>query len=91
MFFIEKTPEFDKWLRKLKDFKAKAKRLGKDALAWWDLDAPVGGSERRFTFEEARIFIVDNFGSFSPRMAEFTQKAFDQRWIDAEPRKGKRG
>ncbi|AOW16457.1 hypothetical protein LPB03_02785 [Polaribacter vadi] len=25
MFFIEKTIEFDKWLRKLKDFKAKAK------------------------------------------------------------------
>lgn len=25
MFFIEKTSEFDKWLRKLKDFKAKAK------------------------------------------------------------------
>ena len=27
MFFIEKTPEFDKWLRKLKDFKAMAKIL----------------------------------------------------------------
>ncbi len=27
MFFIEKTPEFDKWLRKLKDMKAKAKIL----------------------------------------------------------------
>lgn len=27
MFFIEKTPEFDKWLRKLKDIKAKAKIL----------------------------------------------------------------
>ena len=27
MFFIEKTFEFDKWLRKLKDFKAKAKIL----------------------------------------------------------------
>ncbi|WP_252723226.1 hypothetical protein [Pseudotamlana agarivorans] len=27
MFFIEKTNEFDKWLRKLKDFKAKAKIL----------------------------------------------------------------
>jgi putative addiction module killer protein len=25
MFFIEKTIEFDKWLKKLKDFKAKAK------------------------------------------------------------------
>jgi len=72
-------------------FKAKAKRLGKDALAWWDVFAPVGGFEQSFTFEEARNFIVDNFSSFSPRLADFTQKAFDQRWIDAEPRKGKRG
>ncbi|WP_026473067.1 type II toxin-antitoxin system RelE/ParE family toxin [Alkaliflexus imshenetskii] len=27
MYIIEKTDEFDKWLRKLKDFKAKAKIL----------------------------------------------------------------
>jgi len=27
MFFIEKTSEFDKWLRKLKDLKAKSKIL----------------------------------------------------------------
>jgi len=27
LFFIEKTNEFDKWLKKLKDFKAKAKIL----------------------------------------------------------------
>ena len=27
MYFIEKTPEFDKWLKNLKDFKAKAKIL----------------------------------------------------------------
>jgi putative addiction module killer protein len=27
MFFIEKTVEFDKWLRKLKDLRAKAKIL----------------------------------------------------------------
>ncbi len=72
-------------------FRAKAKRMGKEAVAWWDLFAPVGETARRFTFDEARIFIVDNFGSFNPRLAEFTQKAFDQRWIDAEPRKGKRG
>jgi len=25
MYFIEKTAEFDKWLKKLKDLKAKAK------------------------------------------------------------------
>jgi len=27
MFFIEKTTEFDKWLRKLKDLRAKGKIL----------------------------------------------------------------
>jgi len=27
MFLVEKTPEFDKWLRKLKDLRAKAKIL----------------------------------------------------------------
>ena len=27
MYFIEKTPEFDKWLKKLNDLKAKAKIL----------------------------------------------------------------
>lgn len=27
MFFIEKTPEFDKWLKKLRDLRAKAKIL----------------------------------------------------------------
>lgn len=27
MFFIEKTSEFDKWLKKLKDIRAKAKIL----------------------------------------------------------------
>jgi putative addiction module killer protein len=27
MFFIEKSPEFDNWLRKLKDLRAKAKIL----------------------------------------------------------------
>jgi putative addiction module killer protein len=27
MYFIEKTLEFEKWLRKLKDFRAKAKIL----------------------------------------------------------------
>ncbi len=32
MYFIEKTIEFDKWLRKLKDLKAKAKILFRTRL-----------------------------------------------------------
>ena len=71
--------------------KAKAARLGKQALPWWDLFAPVGQVERRFTFPEARDFIVGQFGIFAGRLSNFARRAFDERWIDAEPRQGKRG
>jgi pepF/M3 family oligoendopeptidase len=71
--------------------KAKAARLGKQALPWWDLFAPVGQTERRFTFPEAQEFIVEQFGTFSDRLAQFARRAFGSRWIDAEPRAGKRG
>jgi pepF/M3 family oligoendopeptidase len=74
-----------------KYFQAKAKRLGKDRLAWWDVFAPSGGSGKSYTFDEARDFIVANFNAFSPELAEFARNAFEKRWIDAEPREGKRG
>jgi oligoendopeptidase F len=74
-----------------KYFQAKAKRLGKDKLAWWDIFAPSGKSEKKFTFEEARNFIVVHFARFTPEMADFAMGAFNHRWIDAEQREGKRG
>ena len=74
-----------------KYFHAKAKRLGKERLAWWDLFAPAGRSEKTYTFDEARAFIVANFEGFSPELAAFARTAFENRWIDAEPRPGKRG
>lgn len=72
-------------------WKSKAKRLGKDQLPWWDLFAPVGRYNRHYTFAEAQALLVNQFGQFSPRLAAFTQRAFDQHWIDAEMRDGKRG
>ena len=72
-------------------FRAKAQLLGKESLAWWDLFAPVGKSEKRYTYPEARDFILANFRTFSDRLVSFTQRAFDHNWIDAEPRNGKRG
>jgi pepF/M3 family oligoendopeptidase len=70
---------------------AKAKRLGKEKLAWWDIFAPMGRTDKVYSFEEARDFIVENFGKFSPDLAAFAQRAFDSGWIDAEQREGKRG
>ena len=74
-----------------KYFKNKAKRLGKEKLAWWDIYAPVGKADKVYTFEEARDFIVENFNKFSPELAAFAKQAFDNNWIDAEQREGKRG
>jgi pepF/M3 family oligoendopeptidase len=74
-----------------KYFKAKARRLGKEKLAWWDVFAPSGSSNKMYTFDEARQFIQSNFGKFSPDLAAFAQRAFDHNWIDAEQREGKRG
>ena len=49
-----------------KYFHAKAKKIGKDKLAWWDVYAPVGKIDKIYSFEEASDFILENFGRFSP-------------------------
>jgi len=74
-----------------KYFTAKAKKLGKEKLAWWDVYAPVGKTGKVYSFEEARDFIVENFSKFSQDLAALAQRAFDNNWIVAEQREGKRG
>jgi len=72
-------------------FKHKAKLLGKEQLAWWDLSAPMGKTDKVYSWDEARDFIVTNFNKFSPELGTFARRAFDNNWIDAEQREGKRG
>jgi pepF/M3 family oligoendopeptidase len=72
-------------------FRAKAKYLGKEQLAWWDLFAPVGAIDKHYSWDEARTFIVENFARFSEDLADFAQRSFDRQWMDAEPREGKVG
>jgi pepF/M3 family oligoendopeptidase len=74
-----------------KYFNAKAKKIGKEKLAWWDVYAPVGKTDKVYSFEEARDFILENFEKFSTELAVFSRRAFDNNWIDAEQREGKRG
>jgi len=74
-----------------KYFKAKAQKIGKEKLAWWDVFAPLGKTDKVYSFEEARDFILDNFDKFSPDLCAFAKRAFDSNWIDAEQRDGKRG
>jgi pepF/M3 family oligoendopeptidase len=71
--------------------KAKAALLGKPALPFYDLFAPAGEPGSRFTLEEARKYLVENFRSFSRSMADFMDMAFQREWLDTEPRPGKQG
>ncbi|NGZ76836.1 M3 family oligoendopeptidase [Saccharibacillus alkalitolerans] len=68
----------------------KAALLNADKLGWHDVDAPIGESESKIGYDDAAALIVEQFRSFSPRMADFAQRAFDNHWIEAEDRAGKR-
>ncbi len=70
---------------------AKARVLGLDRLAWYDVSAPVGTETKKWAWTEAEDFIVQNFAAYSDRLAAFARRAFHARWVDAEPRVGKEG
>ncbi len=69
MYFIEKTAEFDKWLRKLKDLRAKAKVLFRIQKVETDEHfgdcEPVGDGIREIKINYAkgyRIYFVEKSG-----------------------------
>lgn len=73
-------------------FLIKAKALGhKGALPFYDLFAPIAESGRSYTVEEARDFVVRCFYGFSKDMGDFAKSAFEKRWLDLMPKKGKVG
>ena len=68
----------------------KAKLLGLEKLSWYDLDAPISKTESKVSYQEGTEFILEQFSHFGPELTEFTKKAFEDRWIEAEDRDGKR-
>jgi oligoendopeptidase F len=73
----------------VKYLERKARLIGVDKLSWHDVSAPLGKTESKLSFDEARSFVVENFGKFSPAMAEFADQCFEKRWIEAEDRPDK--
>lgn len=76
-------PELQRYLR------VKANLLELEQLAWYDLSAPVGKSRRRWQYPEAKALTLHAFERYSQRLAAVASRAFEERWIDAEPRAGK--
>ena len=79
-------PAFRKYL------KAKAKYLGHEGgLPWYDLFAPIGSSDKKYTVEESRDYLLGIFGKFDTELHDMVKTAFDEEWIDFYPREGKVG
>ncbi|WP_047982986.1 M3 family oligoendopeptidase [Ornithinibacillus californiensis] len=68
----------------------KAELLGNEKLSIYDISAPLSKTVNNVPYTEGANFIVDHFGKFSPKMAEFAKMTFEKRWIEAEDRAGKR-
>jgi len=82
----ESLPSFHKYL------KHKAKIMGhQGGLPWYDMFAPIGESNTKFTAEESKEYLVKHFRGFSEDLAQMVEEAYDSAWIDFYPRKGKVG
>jgi oligoendopeptidase F len=64
----------------------KARLLGLDRLADFDVMAPIGAVEGRYSYTEARELVLDSYGSLSAGAREIVARFFDEGWIDAPPR-----
>jgi pepF/M3 family oligoendopeptidase len=82
----EYLPTFHQYLRH------KAKIMGHEGgLPWYDMFAPIGESNTKFTVEQSRDYLVKHFRGFADDLADMVEQAYDEEWIDFFPRKGKVG
>jgi len=73
----------------LEYLKCKAALLKTNKLSWYDLEAPLSTTNKKISYDEAAQLIIEQFNTFSPKMAEFAKKALEDQWIEAEDRSGK--
>src|SRR5699024_9296641 len=70
-------------------FSRKAELMGLKKLSWYDTSVPSFTSENELPYREAAEKIITQFHNFSEKLGDFAEKAFRERWIEAENRKGK--
>ncbi len=69
----------------------KAVLIGKPRLGFQDCSAPLPrDDDARIPWDGAVARVRDAFGASYPALREFADHAFDRRWIDYQPRRGKR-
>ena len=82
----EYLPAFRKYM------KAKAKALGHEgSLPFYDLFAPMGKSDKVYSVEDAKNYLLGIFAKFDTELHDMVKCAFENEWIDFFPREGKVG
>ena len=82
----EYLPKFWQYLR------AKGKALGhENGLPWYELFAPMGKSDKKYTTQDAKDYLLSIFSGFDSQLHDMVERAFDEAWIDFYPRNGKVG
>jgi oligoendopeptidase F len=72
-------------------YRLKARLLGVERIADYDRMAAVTDNDVTYTFAQAREVVLDCYSSFSPELGALAKRFFDERYIDAPLRPGKRG
>lgn len=72
-------------------YRVKREILGLPELTHIDRYAPLFETKEQVDWDTGRKIVVDAFGTFSPTLSSLADAFFDNRWIDAEPHKGKQG
>ncbi len=72
-------------------YRLKADLLGLDRLADYDRMAAVTAEDSHMSWAEGRELVLDCYQSFSPQLGRLARRFFEERWIDAPVRAGKRG
>lgn len=69
----------------------KKRLLGLETMFEYDRYAPIMKNEARIPWNEAREMVLESFSDFNPDMASIAARFFNENWIDAAIRPGKRG
>ena len=69
----------------------KAKSMGTNGVAWYNLGAPIDIPNRQpLSWDQAKDLVKNAFTRAYPPLGHFFQIEIDRNWIDWEPRAGKR-
>lgn len=61
-----------------------------ERIADYDRMASMSETEEKVEWDDARSIVLESYASFSPDLSDLAERFFDERWIDAPVRAGKR-